>query len=149
MANSNIGFLDEITNDIKKKASKAVQMTRDEIYEAVHTYLFMWYADYAPKMYKRTYEFLNSLIKLDVSINGNSIHTEVKISEDYLGHTYSDGEQPSGLEVANWANKAFHGVKGETQIPRDVSFWTDAINALGGEAGIEAILKKNLKACGL
>lgn len=152
MAKSNIGILNKIYEDIRKRAAKAVQMTRDEIYHTIQVYLLAWYGDYDPTMYKRTYKFANSLVKLDVDVIGNSIHTEVKIDEDYLNFHYPSGSSPTGLQVATSADKGYHGADGlrEMSGETELSFWTQAIDeGLGGEAGIETLLQKNLKACGL
>lgn len=146
-----VSSISELVNEIKSRCQKAVQMTRDEIYETIDTYIYAFYGDYSPVMYERTYSFADSLIKLDVSVLGTSVTTEVKIDEGYLGSTYSTGNNPSGMQVAEAANAGMHGALGDGfyAVPGSVSFWDDALSALGGQAGIEARLIANLKACGL
>lgn len=144
-----VSSMSQLINEIKSRCQKAVQMTRDEIYETIDTYLYAFYGDYSPVLYARTYRFADSLIKLDVSVSGTSVSAEVKIDEGYLGSTYSSGDSPTGMQVAEAANSGLHGAVGLNCVPGSISFWNDALNNLGGEAGIEAKLIANLKACGL
>lgn len=136
-------------DEIRERIAQAVQMTRDEIYSTIDDYIMAWYSDYSPSMYERTYKFADSLIKLDVSINGNNISTEVKIDEGYLGSVYQTGIHPTGMDVAESADSAYHGIVGYNGVQGNIRFWHDAIENMGGEAGIKAMLVSNLKKCGL
>lgn len=145
-----ISNMSQLENEIKTRCQKAIQMTRDEIYEVIDKWIDEFYADYSPKQYIRTNRFANSLIKLDVSMSGTSIDTEVKIDEGYLNTIYNTGKNPTGMQVAEAANSGLHGaVSPYHYVKGNVSFWDNALDELGGEAGIEAKLIANLKACGL
>ena len=134
---------------IMSKVNVAVAKTRDNIYETLQLCIANYYNEYIPKPppigYDRTYAFKNSPIKLDVKVSGTSVSTEVKIDEGYLGSTYSKGQHPTGLEVAQMAEAGTHGGIGGGFS----SFWTDTINLLGGEAGIRNLLIYYLKEQGL
>ncbi len=146
-----INSLSALSDEFKTRMAKAVQMTRDDIYDAFHTYIFTWYSDYQPKSYKRSYKFLNSLVKLDVNIIGNKVFTSVKIDEDFLGSQYSTGNHPTGMNVAEAADLGLHGAVGGHFLTRPgysgVRFWADAFDALGREEGIRRMLLQNLKKC--
>lgn len=131
---------------INTRIQKAVKMTRDYIYEMVHFHLMEYYRDYSPKSYMRTYQLLDSLVKMNVKVSGNMITAEVKIDEDYLNSEYEIGDW-TGLQVVKSAEAGLHG--GYAVGNGNATFWTNALEELGGESGIKALLIKNLKACGL
>lgn len=129
--------LNQLEKYIKSQIKLAVQDTRDYIYEMINFYIIKYYGSYSPEQYQRTYQFADSLIKMDVSVNGSSISTEVKINEDFLSMNYNPTF--TGQKVAEYANLGLHGLHVQT----DVRFWQDALEELGGEAGIENLLKSN------
>ena len=104
-----------------------------------------------PVIYERTYRLLNSLIKTDVVYSGNVISCEVKISDDYLNYKYPgtdgwNGVSATGRDVLEW-NEA-DGSHGGT-VDGDWKIWTQAMNTLGGDAGIMAIFTDKLRKCGI
>lgn len=129
---------------INLKVKKAVQMTRDNIYEMINFHLIKYYGDYSPELYERTYRMADSLIKLDVDVSGTSISAEVKIDEGYLNSGYPTGTW-TGRDVVASAQNGLHGGR----VHGDTAFWVNAIDELGGKSGIKALLISNLRACGL
>lgn len=136
------------------KASEAIRLTQDEIYEVIQRKIDDYYKEEVfrgrksnePLVYERTYTFLNSLIKTDISVNNNTISCSVEIDENFLKYKYpgsnsSGGFQATGLDVVNWANEELHG----GNVEGNIKIWKDAISELGGEAGIKKRLEKNLR----
>jgi hypothetical protein len=136
---------------VQNRASYALKNTQNEMFKVFQKHIGEYYSEKVfkggtsaiPAMYDRTYKLLNSLIKTEVVQSGWEISCKVQIDEDYLSYTYEKGA--TGLDVAKWANENLHGgtVKG------DIEIWNDAIEELGGKAGILSLLKTNLKKCGV
>lgn len=143
------------TNDLLKalqtRVSKALTMTRDEIFVVFQRHITEYYKEPVfkdgtsaiPMLYDRTYKLLNSLIKTDVVITGNSLSCSVEIDPNYLDYTYIGGA--SGLDVVLSANEQFHG----WSIEGDIRIWDNALEELGLEYGIRSLMAKNLIKCGV
>lgn len=143
------------TNDLLKalqtRVSKALTMTRDEIFVVFQRHIMEYYQEPVfkdgtsaiPMLYDRTYKLLNSLIKTDVVITGNSLSCSVEIDPNYLDYTYIGGA--SGLDVVLSANEQFHG----WSIEGDIRIWDNALEELGLEYGIRSLMVKNLIKCGV
>lgn len=143
------------TNDLLKalqtRVSKALTMTRDEIFVVFQRRITEYYKEPVfkdgtsaiPMLYERTYKLLNSLIKTDVVITGNSLSCSVEIDPNYLDYTYIGGA--SGLDVVLSANEQFHG----WSIEGDIRIWDNALEELGLEYGIRSLMVKNLIKCGV
>lgn len=135
--------------------SSALKATQQIIYETIQESITEFYSEYSPEFYSRTYKFLNSLVKTDVVRSGNSIQCVVKINEDYLNYSYPNQDfSPSlsatGSDVAHWANRDFgFGNHGGTVNTDSSGFWDRAMQDLGSETGIMALLISNLKKRGL
>lgn len=133
-----------IERNIKTLSEGGLQDTRDYIFEIAKIHLQEYYDEYSPKYYRRTYQFLESLVKLGVNVKGNSFDIEVKIDEDYLNYEYPGSPQfgernipATGLMVAEWANVGSHG---GTVYLGESHFWQDTLDDLGGESGIKKFL---------
>ncbi len=155
--------LDKLLQQI---AYKMLAKTQNEIYEAIDKSIKEYYLEYTPRVYDRTYQFLNSLVKTEIKQSGNKLWCEVKIDEDYLNSVYPytgkfipsyphhyDGRFAMGIDVVNWANRKFPdddspgGNHGYTiDAGRDDGFWDDALEDVGD---IILLLKKNLKEQGI
>ncbi len=143
---------------LEKYVASALKKTQQEIYDCIHESINEYYKEYTPDFYQRTYKFLNSLVKTDIVRVGNSITCEVRIDEDYLNYEYPGNGSylfnvpATGLDVVQWANREdyMNGNHGATvDAGREQGFWDEAMQTLGGETGIIAILKNNLKRRGL
>ena len=151
---------------LKQIIYKTLRETQEEIYDAIDKSIKEYYAEYNPHLYKRTYKFLNSLVKTEIKQSGNELRCEVKIDDDYLRYAYPypnkfnpsypqdyDGRPTLGIDIVNWANRQFPndeadgGNHGYTvDEGREDGFWDVALDELGG---IISILKKNLKNQGI
>ena len=142
---------------ISDRVKKAIAKTMDRIYKVLRRNLGDYYADYTPKVYKRTMALMNSVVKVDVTGNLSSgFSAEVKIDEAYLEGRYSyvaeydppwSGQDWTGLDVAQSAESGLHG--GLPVGSGSAMFMKNTLFELGGEAGIKSLLASNLRAFGL
>ena len=138
MAQVIIKNANDLIEVLRKRISLALKDTQDVIYEALQFELTNYYQEITPKIYNRTYELFNSIIKTDVAMSSDGFYCTVEVDPSYLNYTYKGGA--TGLEVWEWANANTHGgtVKGNIEV------WNNAMNSLGGEQGIIATMKQNL-----
>ncbi len=140
---------------IELRIKKALEMTQDDIWDAVRFHIEVYYEEYTPKQYERTRRFAESLIRTEVIRDKNGLSCTVEIDPDYLRYTYNgEPSQPhiphynpaTGYDVATWANHQSHGGIYDDDFGR---FWNDAMQDLGLKPGILAIMKDNLRKCGV
>ena len=135
--------LSALQREIEARAINAVDITKQQIELRVKMALQHYYGEYAPKYYESTFAFLSSVMSIGAHVEGNSVVAEVKLDEGYLGMQYPTGKW-TGFNVADSAENGLHG-----GYAPGTPFWTNAINSLGGEAGIKQLLVNNLIMCGL
>ena len=149
---------DQLIKIIQDRLSLALKNTQYEIYKVIHENVEKYYQENVffeksatPSVYERTYQFLNSVIKTDVVMNGNSVSCSVKINPDELSYIQS------GQTVIDMINRGYHADTslngGKYNAIGDIHakghFWDDSIEELGGYNGILEIMKKNCKKVGL
>lgn len=140
----------KIINDLSKilevKIQKSLKMTQDEIWNTIQEHINLYYLEYSPKRYKRTFKFqTESLIKTRIQKEGNRFYCCVEIDPEYLHYIYPSG-YTSGLGVVTEANQHSHGGVYDESFG---CFWNDAMQELGLAPGIKYITKKNLQKCGV
>lgn len=152
MATYTIKNITDLIKILESRICLALKMTQDEIYKVIQEHVCDYYKEPVfngyciPSVYERQYKFLNSLIKTKIIIMGNSIFCTVEVDPNYLSYTYVSGGQGfTGEDVWNSANEQFHGwsVEGDMQV------WNDSMSELGLDIGINKLMKKNLKKCGV
>ena len=151
---------------LSQLSERMLLKTRDIIHDAINKSIKEYYSEYNSSVYKRTYKFMDSLIKTEIKRYGNELRCEVKIDEDYLNYAYPytgkfnpsypheyDGRYAMGRDVVNWANRKFqddeydggnHGFTVDAGL--DEGFWDSALDEIGD---IVLLLKKNLKNQGI
>ena len=139
-----IKSMSDLTKVIEPRIQQALKMTQQEIFEVVQQHITDYYHEYSPRMYQRTWEFLNSLIKTEIVKSSNGISCSVEIDKDYLSYRYQGGA--TGLDVVTYANQHSHGGVYDDDFGQ---FWDDAMAELGLEPGIKYLMKSNLKKCGV
>ena len=89
---------------------KMVDELAERVYETLNYFLQEYYNSYAPKSYRRQYDFLRSAVKIEPKIKGNKVIASVYIDADSMDNYYN----ATGEQVARWANQGTHGgaVKG-------------------------------------
>lgn len=136
---------------LETKAQQAIMLSQAEIYEVVQKHMEGYYNEAVfnppdktePDVYQRTYQFLNNLIQTNITTKNGAISCSVQFDEDYFNYTYKGGA--TGFQVLEWANEQTHG----GTVPGKIEFWNDAMEELGGRAGIMKIIEKNFKKVGL
>ena len=157
MATVYIKNQEQLRKILQSYVASALEKTQKEIYDVIQESINEYYREYAPKYCDRTYKFLNSLVKPKVEIDGDTITCEVKLDEEYLRYHYPgsgfENDYPAtGLDVASWANRDVPGVGNHgytVDAGRDIGFWDEGLQTLGGEIGIIRILVNNLEKRGL
>lgn len=139
-----IKSMSDLTKIIESRIQQALKMTQQEIFEVIQKHITDYYHEFTPRMYQRTWEFLDSLIKTNIVKTNGTISCTVEIDRNYLSYRYKGGA--TGLEVANYANQHSHGGVYDDDFGQ---FWDDAMAELGLEPGIKYLMKKNLKKCGV
>ena len=156
MAIHNMKELEKVVN---KYIIKALELTRDEIFEVVSRKVSDYYNEevfeYEPRdipdFYQRTGNLMESLSATHITSNGNGYEFRVGWDSEYLQFRYPRGFGKSkyngitGLQVLQAFDSGTHGytVQGEH------NYWTEALNELGNEKGIIELFKKNCKRVGL
>lgn len=162
MAQVVIEDISDLTRIFEVRVSKALKATQDEIYKVIQKHISDYYHEKVfrhrnggmseiPEVYKRTYQFLNSLIKTNIVSDGNSFGCSVKIDMESLNYL-----QPAEV-VIDMIYRGYHADTGlndgNYETPYDIhtlgNFWEDSIEELGGEVGITNLMKQNLIKCGV
>ena len=95
----------------------------DRVYQTLNYFLQMYYGSYDPKSYKRQYDFLRSVIKVEPKRIGNRVVASVYIDYDSMDNYYN----ATGFQVAEWANQGLHG---GIDIGDNTPYvWDDTINS--------------------
>lgn len=136
---------------LETKAQQAIMLSQAEIYEVIQKHMEDYYNEPVfsppdktePNTYRRTYQFLNNLIQTNIITENGKISCSVCFDEDYLNSIYMGGA--TAMQVLGWANDNWHG----GNVPGNIEFWNDAMEELGGRAGIMKIIEKNFKKVGL
>jgi len=107
--------MDKYLYDFTNKAS-------DKVKELIDSFIMLYYNNYSPLYYQRTYQFLDSCIRSDVIKEGNGYYVMI-----YIDTANLDYEDATGEQVVNWANQGLHG--GMDVGDKD-KFWDDSIEML-------------------
>ena len=113
-------------SDLEKIMANSIQIaldnTANEIKDLITEFITMFYTEYNPHWYERTFQFLNSCTKTEVKRNGNSFIVSVYI--DYVNLDYKDA---TGYDVVDLANHGYHGIY---NIETSTHFWDDSIEVM-------------------
>ena len=156
MAIHNMKELEKVVN---KYIIKALELTRDEIFEVVSRKVSDYYNEEVfthepydiPDFYQRTGNLMESLSATNITSNGNGYEFRVGWDDDYLTFRYPKGFGKSkyngitGLQVLQAFDSSTHGYTAQG----DHNYWTEALNELGNEVGIIERFRKNCKRVGL
>ena len=156
-----IRSMNDLTKIIESRFIKALEMTRDEIFDVISRKVSEYYQESVfsspderePDFYNRTGRLMDSLTASHIKKNANCYEFTVGWDDDYLIFRYSSGFVKSGydskyngitgLQVLKAFNSGSHGYT----VHGDHNYWDEAIDELGGQHGILNKFKKNLKTC--
>lgn len=80
--------IEEIKEYIISHSRPAVEAATNKVYTALRQFLDLYYAEYSPVVYERTYQMLASLVKTDVKSTGNGWYAEVYFDAGALDYSY-------------------------------------------------------------
>lgn len=138
-----------------KLMRKALDRTSEEVELLISHFLQLWYDDYSPHKYKRTYQFLKSCTRTKVAKRGDRYESRIYINYKkmhhilYVGSEYSRPFKPSEeYNIVQYANFGIHGighgVPGDTQL----KFWDDALKEMNNTDYIVNCFYDYLKSLG-
>lgn len=157
-----INNMKDLENIVNKYIVKALELTRDEIFEVVSRKVSDYYNESVfateinldpaePEFYERTGNLMESLSASHVIKKGNRYEFRVGWDDDYLTFRYPKGfgkgkyNGITGLQVLKAFDSGTHGYT----VQGDHDYWTEALDELGNEAGLIELFKKNCKRVGL
>lgn len=155
--------LGQLQKELGSKIKKALELTRDEIFNVVSRKVVDYYNDQVfdgssnPRDYDRTGKLMESLSASHITSTGNGFEFTVGWDDDYLIFTYpgwniqygrglSGKNAATGLDVLNYMNEGYHG---GYSFFGGHKFWDESLNELGGKSGILNMFEKNLRICGV
>lgn len=114
-------------NDLEKALmptmSKMVDTLAERVYETLNYFLQEYYNSYDPKSYRRQYDLLRSVVKVEPKIRGSKVTASVFIDTDSMDNYYN----ATGEQVARWANQGLHGgLDTGSKTPR---VWDDTMDS--------------------
>lgn len=100
-----IDNMDDLEKALMPTMAKMVGKLAERVYEALNYFLQEYYDSYDPVSYRRQYDFLRSVVKVEPKIKGNKVVASVYIDTDSMDNYYN----ATGEQVARWANQGLHG----------------------------------------
>lgn len=97
--------MDELAKTLMPTMTKMVDVLAERVYETLNYFLQEYYNSYDPVSYRRQYDFLRSVVKVEPKIQGNKVIASVYIDTDSMDNYYN----ATGEQVARWANQGTHG----------------------------------------
>ena len=149
----------DLENVVNKYIIKALELTRDEIFEVVSRKVSDYYNEEVfeheprdiPDSYQRTGNLMESLSATHITSNGNGYEFRVGWDSEYLQFHYPKGFGKSkyngitGLQVLQAFDSGTHGYT----VSGSHNYFQEALDELGGESGIINRFKTNCKRVGL
>lgn len=101
----------ELEKYVIQRMQPAVKAVQEKVHQIIFNYLNAFYGEYAPSVYERTYQVLDSLVKSDVVRKGNGWEGEVYFDLSALNHPRQYIGQDGRTVYANWSEpKILHSV---------------------------------------
>ena len=148
----------EFEKFFNSKLQKAMELTRDEVFEVVSSKVSDYYNEDVfatppidvPDYYERTGTLMESLSGGHVIKQGNTYSFTVGFDDDYLEFRYSGGfttrrygskyNAITGEQVLQAFNSGTHGYT----VQGSHNYWDEALDEINSRGGLDGILKMNL-----
>ena len=149
----------ELEKALNNTMYMAIKKAQQSVYDVIQDFIKEYYkekvfrdengnASMIPKVYDRTFQFFNSLVKSEIKKISGGWECEVYIdyeSLDYIGH--------SGLETVEMINRGFHAQtainNGIYETPYNISanghFWDDSLSEINKTKLIVRIFEEYFK----
>ena len=144
--------IEEIEADIKAKTQLAISYAQDDIKEICRKHVFKFYADLAPKLYRRTYQLPETIMKSGVKSSGLGASGKVYFDSSPLNYAPVIRLKDGSVRFNEWGeekifNLAMMGSHGGHPGRAGYSIWKNASSELDSKA--EGILMAACKKAGL
>ena len=97
--------MDELAQAIQPVLLRMTDRLAEEVYETLNYFLQDYYSGYDPSSYRRTKDFLYSVVKVDAHLYKGGVKASVYIDYDAL----DSYKCVTGYQVVKWANEGLHG----------------------------------------
>lgn len=156
--------LEHLQKELSSRIQKAMELTKNEIFDVVSRKVFKYYNDPVfdgnstePRDYDRTGKLMESLTASHITSTKDGFQFTVGWDDDYLIFTYpgwniqygrglSGKNAATGLDVLNYMAEGYHG---GYSFFGGHKFWDESLNELGGKSGILNMFERNLRLCGV
>ena len=153
----------DLENMVNKYMVKALELTRDEVFEIISRKITDYYYEDVfsppdtsePDVYQRTGKLMESLTASHITKNGNGYEFTVGFDDEYLSFHYSGGFTTkkygskyngiTGEQVLQALNTGTHGYT----VPGSHNYWDEALMEIDQRGGIQNIFKRNMKKLGV
>ena len=142
---------------LSDKCAKAVESTKEKVYEELAGNLNQFYIEYDPEEYIRTGALFNSLESTDTIRTGNQHMSRAEAEVGFNVPKYQHGWVPlqsGGYGRSTWSDEKVLDVVMTGSLPHGgyedgTAIWAESIANLGGRNGIKNLLKQELKKQGI
>lgn len=122
----------ELERFLMRKSRQALLKAQDKVYGIIKQFLYQFYTEYDPEKYKRTRQFLESLVKSQIVSDGKGYKVEIYFDLNYI---YETGSNPSGEQVMQAAEWGRHGAMGLAVADfKGTSVWHESLGILDAKA---------------
>lgn len=124
----NSGGMSDLNTYLKSICKQAAENIGEDVKELIKDFIMIYYSEFSPSEYSRTYNFLDSVTRTEAIPIPNGYKVII-----YLDSAGTDYEEVEPIDVWNMANKGSHGgVMINNGNPSDNHFWDDAMEELKG-----------------
>lgn len=138
-----INNMDGLEKALMPTMVKMVDTLAERAYEVLNYFLQEYYDSYDPKSYRRTKDFLYSVVKVEPKIKGNKVIASVYIDTDSMDNYYN----ATGEQVARWANEGTHG--GMVTSSKTPRVWDDTMDETVNNGELLKLAVEYLKSHGI
>lgn len=125
--------LNDLNRVLIPKMREAMDTMQGMVYSTIHAFMILYYKEYEPEEYQRTFQFFNSLVKSDIKRVNNGFECSVYIDFDSFKSGY-EGNTP--FEIVDMINRGFHADMSMNnniyKVPYNIEsryhFWDDSID---------------------
>lgn len=137
-----ISNMNQLQAALMPEIAKMEKVLVDRVYQTLNYFLQEYYNSYDPKSYKRQYDFLRSVVKIEPKVIGNKVVSSVYIDTDSMDNYYD----ATGYMVVYWADRRLHGgLDTGDKTPR---VWNDTMDATVNNGELLRLAMEYLKSKG-
>ena len=100
-----ISNMEQLASALAPTLQGMVSQMTESVYKTLNFYLQDYYTGWTPSSYRRTKDFLYSVVKTEARMQGNRCVAYVYIDYDAMDNYVN----ATGFQVATWANEGLHG----------------------------------------